>query len=235
MFDIKWIRDHPDQFDAGLARRGLAPTAAEILKLDEARRTHVQKLQDAQARRNAASKQIGQAMGAGDTARAEELKSEVSDLKAFIQSGEDEERRLTDELNTALNGLPNLPLGETPDGEDEGDNLELRVVGETPAFDFEPKQHFELGEALGLMDFETAARMAGSRFVVMKGPLARLERAIAQFMLDLQTGEHGYLEVYRHILCGTRRCMERASSRSLPTICSVQKMAVGLFQRQRCR
>lgn len=195
MFDIRWIRDNPDAFDKGMARRGLEPQSQALIALDEARRTHVQKLQDAQARRNSASKEIGQAMGQGDTEKAEALKSEVGELKAFIQSGEDEERKLTEALNGALCTLPNLPLDEVPDGESEDDNVELRKVGEPGSFDFEPKQHFELGEALGLMDFETAARMSGARFTILKGELARLERAIGQFMLNLQTGEHGYAEI----------------------------------------
>jgi seryl-tRNA synthetase len=195
MFDIRWIRENPEAFDAGMARRGLEPQAERLIALDEARRTHVQKLQDAQARRNAASKEIGAAMGSGDTAKADALKAEVGELKSFIQSGEDEERKLTDALTEALSTLPNLPLDEVPDGAGEEDNVELRKVGKPRQYDFEPKQHFELGEALGLMDFEAAAKMSGARFTVLKGSLARLERAIGQFMLDLQTGENGYTEV----------------------------------------
>ncbi len=195
MFDIRWIRDNPEAFDAGMARRGLEPQAARLISLDEARRAHVQKLQDAQARRNAASKEIGAAMGQGDATRAEALKAEVGDLKGFIQTGEEEERKLTDALNEALSTLPNLPLADVPDGTGEDDNVEVRKVGEPKQYDFAPKHHFELGEALGLMDFEAAARMSGARFTVLKGPLARLERAFGQFMLDLQTGEHGYTEM----------------------------------------
>jgi seryl-tRNA synthetase len=195
MFDIRWIRDNPDAFDKGMSRRGLEPQAARLIALDEARRGHVQKLQDAQARRNAASKEIGAAMGQGDAAKAEALKAEVGELKGFIQTGEEEERKLTEALNEALSTLPNLPLDEVPDGAGEDDNVEVRKVGEPKQYDFEPKHHFELGEALGLMDFEAAARMSGARFTILKGPLARLERAIGQFMLDLQTGEHGYTEV----------------------------------------
>lgn len=195
MFDIRWIRENADAFDAGLALRGAEPHAARLLELDEARRAHLQKLQDAQSRRNSASKEIGQAMGAGDTEKAEALKAEVGDLKTIIQSGEDEERRIDEELNAILSSLPNLPLAEVPAGQDEADNVEVRRVGDVKPLGFEAKQHFEIGEALGLMDFETAAKMSGARFTVLRGGLARLERAIGQFMLDIQTTEHGYEEV----------------------------------------
>ena len=195
MFDIKWIREHPGPFDEGLAKRGLEAMSGEVLALDEERRRHVTALQDAQARRNTAAKAIGKAKGAGDDAEAERLIAEVADLKAFVQKGEEEERRLTGALNDLLAGLPNLPLDDVPVGADETDNELVRTVGEPPAFDFEAKEHFDIGEALGLMDFETAARLSGSRFVVLKGSLARMERALAGFMLDLQTGEHGYGEV----------------------------------------
>ncbi len=195
MFDIRWIRENADAFDAGLALRGTEPHAARLIELDEARRAHLQKLQDAQSRRNSASKEIGQAMAAGDTEKAEALKAEVGDLKTTIQSGEDEERRIDAELNAILSSLPNLPLAEVPSGQDEADNVEVRRVGDVKPLGFEAKQHFEIGEALGLMDFEAAAKMSGARFTVLRGGLARLERAIGQFMLDLQTSEHGYEEV----------------------------------------
>ncbi len=195
MFDIRWIRENADAFDAGLGLRGSQPHAAQLIELDEARRTHLQKLQDAQSRRNSASREIGQAMGAGDTDKAEALKAEVGELKSIIQSGEEEERRIDEELNAILSTLPNLPLKEVPSGKDEADNVEVRRVGDVRPLGFEAKQHFEIGEALGLMDFETAARMSGARFTVLKKGLARLERAIGQFMLDIQTTEHGYTEV----------------------------------------
>ena len=200
MFDIKWIRENPEAFDAGLARRDLAPASGEVLKLDQARRDHVQKLQEAQSRRNAASKDIGKAKATGDEAGAQALIDEVAELKSFIQTGESEERRLTDELEGFLSALPNLPYDDVPDGEDENDNALHHTHGEKPELDFAPKQHFELGEAMGLMDFETAAKLAGSRFVVLSGPLARLERAIAQLMLDVHTQENGYTEVSPPIL-----------------------------------
>lgn len=195
MFDTKWIRDNAAAFDKGLARRGAEPVAAKIIELDDQRRTHVQKLQEAQGRRNAASKEIGQAMAAGDAAKADQLKAEVGQLKTFIQDGADEERRLNEALKALLSAIPNLPLDETPDGADEDDNVEVRKHGDMPELGFAAKQHFELGEALGMMDFETAAGMSGARFVILKGKLARLERAIGQFMLDLQTQQHGYTEV----------------------------------------
>ena len=194
MFDIKWIRDNPDAFDAGLKKRGLDPQASRLIELDEARRSHLTALQDAQSRRNAASKEIGKAMAAKDQAEADRLKAEVAELKDFIQSGEDKARELETKLVEALSAIPNLPLEEVPVGPDETGNVEVRRWGEPPRFDFAPKQHFEIGEALGLMDFETAAKISGARFVVLKGALSRLERAIASFMIDLHTGENGYTE-----------------------------------------
>ncbi len=195
MFDLKWIRAHPEAFDKALARRGLPPHAAEILALDEARREHVAALQAAQNRRNAASKEIGKAKAAGDEETAQKLIAEVAALKKEIQEGEEKERRLTADLEDVLARLPNLPLDDVPDGQDESDNVVIREVGTPPEFSFPPKAHYDIGEAMGLMDFETAARLSGSRFVVLKGPLARLERALAAFMLDMHTGEFGYQEV----------------------------------------
>ncbi len=195
MFDLKLIRDNPDDFDAGLAKRGLAPLAGHILEKDKARREHVTRLQEAQARRNDVSKLIGAAKASGDEEKATALIGEVAELKAFVQSGEEQERVFDEELNAFLAEIPNLPLADVPEGADETDNIEHHVVGEKPQFDFEPREHFDIGEALGLMDFETAAKMSGSRFVVLRGALARLERALAAFMLDLHTGEKGYLEI----------------------------------------
>jgi len=194
VFDIKWIRENPEAFDAGLAKRGLAPLSSELIALDEARRAHVTKLQEAQSRRNAASKEIGKAKAAKDEAKAAELMAEVAALKDELTMGEDEERVLDAKLRDALSGIPNLPLDEVPLGKDEHDNVELRKVGAPAKFDFAPKQHFEIGEGLGLMDFATAAKISGARFVVLKGALARLERAIGAFMLDLHTTEFGYQE-----------------------------------------
>ncbi len=197
--DIEWIRENPDACDGGLKRRGLQPMSAQLLELDEARRAHLTKLQEAQSRRNAASKEIGKAKASKDEATAQKLMAEVAELKEFIQGGEEEERQLDAKLRDELSGIPNLPLDEVPDGKDETDNVEVRKVGAPTDFDFEARQHFELGEALGLMDFETAAKISGARFVVLKGALARLERALAAFMLDLHTapekdGSGGYTE-----------------------------------------
>lgn len=196
MHDIKAIRDNPQAFDQGLARRGLPPIAAELLRIDAERRDHVQKLQDAQARRNAASKEIGEAMKAGDKARADTLKAEMGSIKDFIASGEAVERDIDQRLNSALAVIPNIPFDDVPEGKDETGNQEVRRWGTPAAFDYEPRQHFDIGEWLGLMDFEAAAKISGARFVVMKGQLARLERAVAQFMLDHQTGVNGYTEHY---------------------------------------
>ncbi len=196
MHDIKAIRENPTAFDAGLARRGLAPLSASLLLFDEQKRETMQKLQDAQSRRNALSKEIGTAMGKKDVALAEKLKAEVAGLKDEITSGEERERILTKQLNDALAVIPNLPMANVPDGKDEHDNKEVRVWGQKPSFAFEPQQHFDIGEGLGLMDFEIASKLSGARFVVLKGALARMERALAQFMLDLHTSEFGYSETY---------------------------------------
>ena len=195
MHDIRLIRDNPAAFDAALHSRGLAPLSAELLALDEARRAAISKVETALARRNAASKEIGQAMGQKDMARADALKAEVNALKETIAAAEAEQARLIADLDGRLAVIPNSPLASVPVGKDETDNVELRKFGTPRAFDFEPKQHFELGEALGMMDFDAASRMSGARFVVLKGALARLERALGQFMLNLHTGEHGYQEV----------------------------------------
>jgi seryl-tRNA synthetase len=195
VFDIKWIRDNAEAFDEGLRRRGLEPQATALIALDDKRRATLTTLQDAQSRRNAASKEIGKAKGAKDEATASRLMAEVAELKDKIAKGEDDERKLDAEIKAALEVIPNLPRADVPDGADETDNVEVRKVGTPGAFDFAPKQHFEIGEALGLMDFEAAQKISGARFVVLKGALARLERAIASFMLDLHTGEFGYTEV----------------------------------------
>lgn len=194
MLDIKWIRENPETLDKALEKRGAGPLSSELIALDEKRREHVGKVQAAQERRNAGSKDIGKAMAAKDAETADKLKAEVAELKNFLSAAEDEERRLVKELTDALSSLPNIPLDDVPLGKDEADNVEIRRVGEKPVFSFEPKEHYELGEALGLMDFERAAKLSGARFTVLKGALARLERALGQFMLDLHTGEHGYTE-----------------------------------------
>ena len=195
MYDIKWIRENAETFDSGRARRGLEPLSKQLLAFDDSRRAAIGELQKAQERRNAASKEIGAAMKAGDVARAEALKAEVAQIKENWPALEQAERDAIKKLDDELASIPNTPLDEVPDGADENDSVEVARWGEPRAFDFTPKEHFEIGEALGLMDFETAAKISGARFVVNKGALARLERALAQFMLDLHTNEHGYLEV----------------------------------------
>lgn len=195
MLDIRWIRDNPDALDAALKKRGAPPGSASLIALDEARRAHVAKVQEGQARRNAASKQIGAAMAAGETDRAEALKAEVGELKTFLAGAEQIERDLDAQLRDALAAVPNVPLDDVPVGADESANVEIRRFGEKRRLDFRPKEHFELGEALGQMDFEAAAKMSGARFTLLNGALARLERALGQFMLDTHTTEHGYTEV----------------------------------------
>ena len=195
MYDIRWIRENQQAFDEGRARRGLEPMASKLLELDDIRRAAIAKSQKAQERRNAASKEIGAAMKEKNAAKADELKAEVAALKDQMGEFEREEKAAIEALNKALSEIPNTPLDTVPEGKDEHDNKELRVVGTKPAFDFEPKEHFDIGEKLGQMDFETAAKLSGARFVVLKGGLARLERALMQFMLDLHTEQHGYLEV----------------------------------------
>jgi seryl-tRNA synthetase len=202
MHDIRAIRENPEAFDEGLRRRGLGPRAEELVALDEKRRAAILTLQSAQERRNAVSKQIGVAMARKDTVAADDYRAEIAGLKATMPELEAAEREAGAALDVELAAIPNLPLADTPDGKDEDDNIELRRYGRSPAFagGFKPKEHFEIGEALGLMDFDAAAKMSGARFVVLKGALARLERALEQFMLDLHTSEHGYVEVSPPVL-----------------------------------
>ena len=195
MLDIKWIRDNPEVLAKALATRGAEPQSAALIAADEKRRSLVQSLQDMQSRRNAASKEIGQAMGQGDKDRAEALKAEVSDLKGRMQDAEEATRQADAALDDMLMRLPNLPLESVPVGKDEADNREERKVGDKPTWGHKPVEHYEIGEDLGLLDFEAAAKISGARFTVVKGQLARLERALGQFMLDLHTTEHGYTEV----------------------------------------
>jgi seryl-tRNA synthetase len=202
MHDIRAIRENPEAFDEDLRRRGISPRAEELIALDEKRRAAILALQMAQERRNAISKQIGVAMARKDTAAADDYRAEVAGLKATMPELEATEREAGAALDVELAAIPNLPLADTPEGKDENDNVELRQHGNPPTFPegFKPKEHFEIGEALGLMDFDAAAKMSGARFVVLKGALARLERALEQFMLDLHTSEHGYVEVSPPVL-----------------------------------
>jgi seryl-tRNA synthetase len=200
MHDIKWIRDNPGVFDAALARRGLSGESKRLLELDERRRAVIGRLEQAQARRNSASKDIGEAKKAKDEARAAALMAEVAELKTALPALEAEEKQASQALQEVLAQIPNLPLAEVPDGKDAEDNVEHHRFGAKRDYSFAPRQHFDLGEGLGQMDFETAAKLSGARFVVLKSGLARLERALAQFMLDLHTREHGYTEVSPPIL-----------------------------------
>ncbi len=193
MHDIRLIRENPQGFDTALARRGVAPQSAAILGLDTARRDVATRMQEAQARRNEASKAIGAAMGKGDKDAAEALKAEVAELKTTLPALEEDERRLTAELNAALAAHPNLPADDVPQGEDEAGNVEVSRWGTPRSFEFQPIEHADLGRPLGL-DFETGALIAGARFTFLRGQMARLHRALAQFMLDRQTGENGYTE-----------------------------------------
>jgi len=196
MHDIRFIRDNPDAFDKALARRGLPPQAQRLIALDEQRRTKILALETAQARRNAASKEIGEAKKNKDEEKAKGLLGEVGSLKESIPRMEAEEKKASKALDDALAEIPNLPLDEVPDGKDEKDNVEHHRYGAKRDYAFAPKQHFDLGEALSQMDFETAAKLSGARFVVLRKGLARLERALGQFMLDVHTSEpHNYTEV----------------------------------------
>jgi seryl-tRNA synthetase len=195
MHDIRFIREHPEGFDRALARRGLKPESKRLIALDEERRKKILEFETAQARRNAASKEIGEAKKSKNDEKAAGLLAKVAALKESIPALEAQEKAASKALNDALAEIPNLPLEDVPDGKDASDNVEHHRFGAKLNYAFTPKQHFELGEALGQMDFETAAKLSGARFVVLKKGLARLERALGQFMLDVHTTEHGYTEV----------------------------------------
>jgi seryl-tRNA synthetase len=209
MHDIKWIRDNTNAFDAALKRRGLEPLSRSLLDIDERRRVAIMASERAQARRNSASKEIGDAKKAKDDARAAALMAEVTELKTTMPQLEAAAKAADEELASQLAAIPNLPSDEVPDGADEHGNVVRHHFGAVRNYAFAPKPHDDLGEAMGLMDFEAAAKLSGARFVVLKKGLARLERAIGQFMLDLHTGEHGYTEinpplmVRDHVMFGT--------------------------------
>ena len=209
MHDIKAIRENPEQYDLLWAKRGLEPLSQKILDQDGLIRKAMQVMQEAEAARNKSSKLIGQAMAKGDKDEAERLKTEVAGAKNVIAAMGAQVESEKAQLQALLSGLPNLPFADVPEGEDEDSNVELHTFMEPTELGFEPKDHADLGEALGMMDFETAAKMSGSRFVVLSGLLSRLDRALAAFMLDLQTGEHGYTEttppflVHTHTMYGT--------------------------------
>ena len=193
MHDLKQIRDDPQAFDAGLNRRGLPLQSAAILALDAKRRAAQTRLQEHQQRRNEVSRQVGAAKSKRQDAAA--LMAEVAQLKDAMETATAEEQAAAAQLDQILAGIPNLPAADVPDGADADANVEIRRHGNPRNFPFAPKQHFEVGEKLGLMDFEAAVKLSGSRFVVLKGALARLERALAAFMIDIHTGEFGYQEV----------------------------------------
>ncbi len=202
MHDIKFIRENPEQFDAALRRRGISELAHTIQDIDKKRRELQAKIQEMQSRRNDASKQIGQIKAQGGDAEA--IMAEVAQLKADIPAIEAEEAQLEAALNEYLISLPNMLDASVPDGADEDDNQLLREVGDFPIFDFTPTDHVDLGEGIGEMDFPLAAQISGARFVILKGQMARLERALASFMLDVHTKEHGYLEVLPPALVNTQ-------------------------------
>ena len=200
MHDIRMIRDNPAAFDAALETRGISASSSAILAIDEARRGAIQKAEEAQAARNAASKDVGQAKARGDEAEFERLRALVAEKKEEIAALEEEAKAKDAELTALLEGLPNLPMDGVPEGEDEDDNVELHRKGSARNFAFDPKEHYELASTQGGMDFETAAKLSGSRFVLLNGGVARLHRALAQFMLDLHTVEHGLTEVNTPVL-----------------------------------
>ena len=199
MHDINLVRENPEAFDKALQQRNAEPAAAVLIACDDARKAAIAKAQALQTTRNEASKKIGQAKGDGDDAAAEELMAQVAELKSALQEAEDEERKLKAELEKALSVLPNIPLADVPEGVDEDDNQEIRQIGEVGGSNA-AAQHFEIGEALGQMDFEAAAALSGARFVVLRDDLARLERALGNFMLDLHTSEFGYREINPPVL-----------------------------------
>lgn len=200
MHDIRFIRSHPEEFDRALARRGEAPVAAEILALDDKRRAAIARLEELKAERNRASKEIGKAKAQGDEEAFTRLRDKVAELKAEIARLEEEVRALEVQLKNLLLSIPNLPAADVPDGKDENDNVELHRWGMPRAFAFEPKEHFEIPAVAQAMDFERAARISGSRFVILRGALARIQRALAQFMLDIHTSENGLEEVWVPVL-----------------------------------
>ncbi|MGY6533117.1 serine--tRNA ligase [Glycocaulis sp.] len=200
MHDIRFIRENPDAFDAAMTKRRVEVKASDILKLDAKRREATARLQEIETTRNTKSKLIGQAKAKGDEALFNQLRAEVDQLKGQMDEADAAQKAADEALRTELASLPNMPMDEVPEGADENDNEEVRGWGEPKTFDFEPKDHVALGEGLGGLDFEAAAAMSGARFAVLKGQLARLERALAAFMLDLHTLQHGYSETSTPLL-----------------------------------
>ena len=193
MLDIKWIRENPELLDKALQSRGVLPCSSKLIELDRRKRSFKSTLQNLQTRRNEFSKKIGQLKADGKN--AEDLITEVGQIRERLQLLQNEEKKVSEELNKDLSTLPNIPADDVPAGKNDNDNLELRRIGKPRSFSFEPRDHVVIGENLNSMDFERAARLSGSRFVILTGALARLERALANFMLDIHTGEYGYKEV----------------------------------------
>ncbi|WP_375257900.1 serine--tRNA ligase [Citreimonas sp.] len=200
MHDIRAIRDNPEAFDAGLARRGAEAMSARLLEIDADRRAAIHAAETAQAAQKAAAKDVGAAKAAGDDAEFERLRALVGEKKAEVAEMQDRAKALDAELTEMLMGIPNLPYDDTPDGADEADNVEIHRWGTPPKFDFAPREHYELAAVQSGMDFETAAKLSGSRFVVLSGAVARLHRALAQFMLDVHTTENGLTETWTPVL-----------------------------------
>src|SRR6056297_3162568 len=200
MHDIRAIREAPAAFDAALSRRGLEPVSSEVLRIDEARRAAILEAETAQADQNRAAKEIGKAKASGDEAAFARLRDEVSAKKQAVADMQARAKQLDDTLQTLLMGLPNLPFDDVPEGADEADNVEIHRWGSPREFDFQPKEHYEIASVQPGMDFETAAKLSGSRFVVMSGAVARVHRALAQFMLDTHIAEHGLTETWTPVL-----------------------------------
>ncbi|MBL1431467.1 MAG: serine--tRNA ligase [Robiginitomaculum sp.] len=195
MHDIKYIRQNPDEFDAQMKRRGLEAQSPKVLQLDAARREAIAAKQETETTKNTASKQIGAAKARGDEAEFERLRAQVAELKSAEKGLDEAANKANQALNDFLLALPNIMFADVPNGADETANVELRKIGEPVQLGFTAKDHTELGESLGLLDFEAAAKISGSRFAFLKGDLARLERALANFMLDVQTQENGFTEI----------------------------------------
>ena len=200
MHDIRAIRDNPAAFDAAMVRRGVTSASSEILGIDEARRAHIHAAETAQADQNKASKEVGAAKAKGDDAEFERLRALVAEKKAEVAAMQAEAKKFDEQLTELLMGLPNLPYDDTPDGADEDDNVEIHRWGEPASFDFTPKEHFELDGVKPGMDFETAAKLSGARFVVLSGGVVRIHRALAQFMLDTHIEENGLTETWTPVL-----------------------------------
>ena len=211
MHDIRTIRENPDRFDAALSRRGDAPVSSELLAIDEARRAKIQAAETAQAEANKAAKDVGAAKGRGDEAEFERLRALVADKKAEIARLNDEAKAEDERLTTALAVIPNVLADDVPDGADETDNVEVRRWGKPRNFAFQALEHFDIPAVLPSMDFETAAKMSGSRFVLLSGAVARVHRALAQFMIDVHVDENGLTETNPPVLV-RNEAMERASS-----------------------